>query len=80
MGMYGLREKALMFGKKWDSFWEDFNRLMDQLPGVINESGGMDGVTTLRSTNGHIELKGKFKSLNINGRTIRVPKEVMEGA
>lgn len=69
-----------MFGNKWDKFWEDFNRLMDQLPGVINESGGIDGTTIVRSNNGHVELKGKFKSLKINGRTIRIPKEVLEGA
>ena len=68
--------------KRWDSFWASFNDLMSKLPGVIEEAveGGVDGASTSIVANGHVILKGKFKSLNINGHVIRVPEFVMSGS
>ena len=66
---------------KWDRFWSKFGALFDDMPGVFEEAveGRIDGVTVSQVNNGHIQLRGKFKSLRINGYEVRVPEKVMRG-
>jgi hypothetical protein len=67
--------------KRWDAFWVSFNGLFDKLPGAIEDAieGGVDGATVSQVSNGHIVLRGKFKSLKINGFTVRIPRHVLDG-
>ena len=66
---------------KWDSLWKKFDDLMAALPGAIKEAveEGRDGVTTSVINNGDVVLRGKFRSLRINGYKVRVPDYVLKG-
>lgn len=66
---------------KWESLWNSFGELMDKLPGAIEEAvgGGVEGATASQVSNGNVILRGHFKSLKINGYTIRVPDHVLRG-
>lgn len=68
-------------GKRWDAMWKSFDEMMAKLPGAIDEAieGGVDGATVTQVSNGHVKLRGKFKSIEINGTTVRVADWVMMG-
>ena len=82
--MCGVSVKSI-FGKKWDAFWKSFENTMDQLGPAIEESvesiqvgnivhGNMSGGDycgqSIIQKNGHVEIRGKIKSLKINGKTV----------
>lgn len=67
-----------MFGKKWDKLWACFDKTMDALPDAIDEAVRGGGVF-VNGNGGNIVIKGRVKSLRINGRLIRLPDEVMRG-
>jgi len=68
-------------GKAWKKFWSGFEKMMDALPGLIDEAfeDGIPGSTTMVNKNGHVALHGSFKSLRINGKLIRIPGNVLGG-
>ena len=68
-------------GKAWKKMWKGFDALMSSIPGVIDEAmeGGITGGTTIVNKNGHVVLHGRFKSLRINGKLIKIPGNVLEG-
>ena len=69
-----------MFGNKWDAFWKQFDRTMEMLPDAVSDavSSGHAGVRQVIVKDGHVVMNGNFKSIRINGREIRIPKEIME--
>jgi len=67
-----------MFGKEWDRFWDSFDKMMSALPAMVDKAVA-SGTRKVTISNGDIVLRGNFKSLRINGRLIRIPKEILEG-
>jgi hypothetical protein len=65
-----------------DQFWARFDRLMNDLPGAVDEAFANPMKSTMASITvkkGHATLNGEFKSLRINGYEVRVPEHVMRG-
>jgi len=62
-----------MFGKSWTNFWKAFEKLMEDIPSWV--SGESSEITI---DNNNISINGNFKSLKINGFTIKVPSGVMK--
>jgi hypothetical protein len=70
-----------MFGKAWDELWHSFGVTMSKLEPAIKEATSRFEVAgcQVEVGNGRVYLKGKFKSIHINGRLLRIPREVLEG-
>lgn len=69
--------------KAWDRFWHKFDETMDELPAAIDEfiddCKDSKHASSLTFKDGVVIIKGRVDKLVINGLTIRLPKEVMEG-
>ena len=69
--------------KAWDSFWSKFEDTMAELPAAIDEfiedCTSNKHASSLTFKDGVVIIKGRIDKLVINGRTIRLPKEVTEG-
>lgn len=64
---------------KWREWWRKFDRLFDGFEDAVSEAldDGVPGTSQMTNTNGHINIRGDFKSLKINNFIVRVPDRVM---
>lgn len=72
-----------MLGNKWTKFWNDFETTMNGLGPAIEEaveeavtSGNGQSVTNV---NGNVDIRGKLRSLSINGKKIDLGIYTPEG-
>lgn len=67
--------------KAWEKFWGRFDFAMKVLPEAMDEAmaGGIPDSIIMTSINGDVVLRGRIKSLRINGKLIRFPAGVLEG-
>ena len=72
--------------KAWDKMWQKFDEMMTALPEAVDEFiedtknvSSCNWTLSIVSRDGDIAIRGKVNKLVINGYTIRLPKNVVEG-